>query len=131
MAGDAEPLLDPLVRHNPEVGAPGLLQVLSVRLGAVELEVPKSRAGPDVVRARQADARIPLMAVGGKVSNLLNACASRLDANVRTDMRAIHVMTGVPRVVDELTDEELMRIASGGRCRIGASRNDGDGSDGR
>ena len=65
------------------------------------------------------------------MSNLLNACASRLDANVRTDMRAIHVMTGVPRVVDELTDEELMRIASGGRRRIGASRNDGDGSDGR
>ena len=53
-----------------------------------------------------------------------------VDANVRTDMRAIHVMTGVPRA-DDLTDEELMRIASGGRRRIGASRNDGDGSDGR
>ena len=48
-----------------------------------------------------------------------------LDANVRTDMRAIHVVTGVPRPLDDMTDEELMRIAAGGRRRI-AGRRDSD-----
>jgi hypothetical protein len=55
-----------------------------------------------------------------------------IDASVRTDMRAIHVVSGVPRAADDLTDEELMRIASGGRRRIGTSRHDDeDGGDGR
>ncbi len=49
-----------------------------------------------------------------------------LDANVRTDMRAIHVVTGVPRPLDDMTDEELMRIAAGGRRKI-AGRRDSDG----
>ncbi|MEO3475934.1 hypothetical protein AAFN86_29080, partial [Roseomonas sp. CAU 1739] len=48
-----------------------------------------------------------------------------VDANVRTDMRAIHVVTGVPRPMDQMTDEELMRIAAGGRRKI-AGRRDAD-----
>ena len=38
-----------------------------------------------------------------------------MDANVRADMRAIHVVTGVPRAGDEMTDAELEAIARGGR----------------
>ena len=54
-----------------------------------------------------------------------------VDANVRSDMRAIHVVTGVPRAMDEMTDQELMRIAAGGRRRIGGSRDDDeDGANG-
>ena len=53
-----------------------------------------------------------------------------LDAHVRTDMRAIHVVSGVPRAVDEMTDEELMRIARGGRRRIGMSGDDDRDNDG-
>jgi hypothetical protein len=52
--------------------------MLGARPSAVELEVPESGACLDVVGARQADARIPLVAVGGKVSDFLNARASRL-----------------------------------------------------
>ena len=47
-----------------------------------------------------------------------------VDANVRTDMRALHIVTGVPRAADEMTDEELMRIAAGGRRRISGRRDD-------
>ncbi len=54
-----------------------------------------------------------------------------VDANVRSDMRAIHVVTGVPRAMDAMTDQELMRIAAGGRRRIGGSRDDDeDGANG-
>ena len=56
-----------------------------------------------------------------------------VDANVRTDMRAIHVVTGVPRAGDDMTDEELMRIAAGGRRRIAGRRDaddEGGGHDG-
>ena len=54
-----------------------------------------------------------------------------VDANVRSDMRAIHVVTGVPRAMDAMTDQELMRIAAGGRRRIGGSRDDDeDGGNG-
>lgn len=54
-----------------------------------------------------------------------------VDANVRSDMRAIHVVTGVPRAMDAMTDEELMRVAAGGRRRIGGSRHsDEDGGNG-
>ena len=54
-----------------------------------------------------------------------------VDANVRSDMRAVHIVTGVPRAMDEMTDQELMRIAAGGRRRIGGSRHsDEDGGNG-
>ena len=54
-----------------------------------------------------------------------------VDANVRADTRAIHIVTGVPRAMDEMTDQELMRIAAGGRRRIGGSRDDDeDGGNG-
>jgi hypothetical protein len=54
-----------------------------------------------------------------------------VDANLRTDMRAIHVVTGVPRAMDDMTDEELMRIAAGGRRRIAGGRRADDGGGGR
>lgn len=55
-----------------------------------------------------------------------------IDANVRSDTRALHIVTGVPRSVDEMTDEELLRIAAGGRRGVKAICNDDeDGSDGR
>jgi hypothetical protein len=52
--------------------------VLGVRHCAVELEVPKLSANLNVIGARQADTRIPLVAVGGEVPYLLDARATRL-----------------------------------------------------